>query len=1078
MGVHKNTAAFVATVCVLVLVPVGFLVYLYHTVTGETAVRIERGAIERIIASESPVYYDDGKTPIGMFFEKTHRKYIRFREIPKVFVKALVATEDHNFFSHHGVDVKAVLRALVANVRAGRVVQGGSTITQQTAKNIFRREKRSYKAKLKELMQAFLLEREYSKEEIFEMYANQFFVTGYGKGLRIAAQYFFGKEVEDLDLVEAAFIAGSFKGPNRYNPFIKATEEEKREARRLAKLRKDHVLSSMAELDFITDSQLRDARAREVPFKEGTITYRLNVVLGYVRDQLDSDYFRSVLREQGVDNIATSGIGIYTSIDKDIQSATLESLRTHLPVIDVRLSGWNRTEPGALGLSRAGGGLPFMCRITQIEPGGHEPRMVVAWDNGGGIIEYNGLRPMGDAWLKWKRGPWASFDTSHLPEFLSLFRVGELVPVRFMKSPDAAADTLLVLTRVPELEGGAVVLHRGMLKAMVGGYMDRFFNRAVDAKRQLGSVFKPFVYTAALQLKWNTLDPLPNRRDLYRFEDTSYVPRPDHTPEHKRVSMMWAGVKSENLATVWMLYHLTDQLTLSEFRTVTDAVGLGRREGESYTAYKMRIRDTHGVVVDDEALREAAFEEAKNAVRSDVIFGARGRYDEMLETFDMVRYRVDRSRNRARPSELGELVRFDFSVLASLNGRMTTRWDRMERALAASGEGGGDPGRTLPPGALEGFYRIGTPGREDMVAYFEQPDHAVAASAVPLTAGWLAARSRPLAVGDIRIDGIVSSRILDQLAKHTGRVFERLAQQNRYDLGVLSMVRDFRTLVNLSYVRYLCREMGIHSPLEPALSLPLGPHSISILEAARAYHTIMTGKTYPLPGGEAGMVPVITRIVDREGVVLWEYTPAPKTVLSPRVTALVGEILRNVVENGTGRAANKAVRFVLEPDENLSVPIPSYGKTGTSNRFTNSSFVGFVPGPDEATGRLDTHEGYVIAGYVGYDDNRPMKSEHTTVYGASGALPLWVDTANAVVKSRRWQDLFNPADLIFTPEAVHVSRSSLRKVPVSAGSGLPAGADSSGLSGEGMREVFADVEDRGGSPVLKRAFEPMGGRTE
>ena len=116
-----------------------------------------------------------------------------------------------------------------------RSFRGGSTITQQTAKNVFRREtRRSYKAKFKELIQAFLLERRYSKEEILEMYANQFFVTGYGKGLGIASQYFFAKDARDLDLVEAAFIAGSLKGPNRYNPFIKTGEKEKQRALKLA----------------------------------------------------------------------------------------------------------------------------------------------------------------------------------------------------------------------------------------------------------------------------------------------------------------------------------------------------------------------------------------------------------------------------------------------------------------------------------------------------------------------------------------------------------------------------------------------------------------------------------------------------------------------------------------------------------------------------------------------------------------------------------------------------------------------------------------------------------------------------
>ena len=198
---------------------------------------------------------------LGVFFDKTHRRYIEYKSIPPYFVKALVATEDKTFFTHPGFDIKAIVRAMIANYRAGRIAQGGSTLTQQTAKNIFTREKRSYQAKLKELMEALLLERQYSKEEILEMYINQFFVTGIGRGLRIAAQYFFDKEAEDLDLVECAFIAGSIKSPNRFNPFTKRTEAEKREAKRLSRQRKDHVLSNMLEMNFITRGGIRAGQA-------------------------------------------------------------------------------------------------------------------------------------------------------------------------------------------------------------------------------------------------------------------------------------------------------------------------------------------------------------------------------------------------------------------------------------------------------------------------------------------------------------------------------------------------------------------------------------------------------------------------------------------------------------------------------------------------------------------------------------------------------------------------------------------------------------------------------------------------
>ena len=154
--------------------------------------------------------------------------------------------------------------------------------------------------------------------------------------------------------------------------------------------------------------------------------------------------------------------------------------------------------------------LPFLCRISDVNPDPEEPFLIVSWDQGGGIIDYDGLQPVGEAWLKWKLGEWALFDRGHIKSFLKLFRVGDLVPVKFLDAQTPGGQARLALSFIPEMEGGVVVLHKGMMKAMVGGFFNQFFNRAVDAKRQLGSIFKPIVYTAALQLKWNSLDELTN----------------------------------------------------------------------------------------------------------------------------------------------------------------------------------------------------------------------------------------------------------------------------------------------------------------------------------------------------------------------------------------------------------------------------------------------------------------------------------------------------------------------------------------------------------------------------------------
>lgn len=1063
--------------CAIVIIPSFFLGYVYYSVTLDASTRIERGVIDRIIASESHVFYDDGITPIGAFFEKVHRKYILYEDIPKAFVKALIAAEDKNFFDHTGFDPKAIVRALVANLRAGKVIQGGSTLTQQTAKNIFRREKRSYMAKLRELMQAFLLEREYSKQEILEMYANQFFVTGYGKGLRIAAQYFFDKNAKDLDLVESAFIAGSVKGPNRYNPFIKKSEAERKKARQLAKSRKDYVLGNMHRMNFITRAQYRKAKDREVPFRRGEITFKLNVILDYIREQLESDYFERILKEQGIENPATSGISIYTSINKQIQEAALTSLRRHLPLIDVKLTGYDGNQMPdvkkrliAGGVNKSEDSLPFLAQITQIDPDSENAHLVVSWEGGGGIIGYEGLKPIGEAWLKCKAGNWAQFEKTHVRSFLERLRVGDWVPLQFMGASGNDDEKKLTLSKVPELEGALVVLQGGMVKAMVGGFFNRFFNRAVDAKRQLGSIFKPIVYTAALQLRWNILDPLQNVRDVFQFQDTAYIPRPDHEPDSESVSMAWAGTKSENLATVWLLYHLTDQLNMSEFRQVVQLLGLGRREDETYPQYRERIRDRHGIVVNEEALMESAFETSKQAVESDVIFSG---HEEILETLHRLHFDIESEKITEQGPEISRILRFSFQRLQTLNRRMERQFQETQRLLELHDRNYSPYLKESLDQSLRHFYRTVGNDRSTRIVYTESPEFSAATPLVPLTPESMTTGAFSQQSEAVWVDGLITSEVLHELQSNLEKNFERLIALDRYDLEVLSRVRDFRTLVNLSYVVYLSKQLGISTKLEPVLSFPLGPNSISIIEAATAYQTIATGHAYALSSEYgAEMSPIITRIVDREGETLWEHRPKPKKVISKRVSRLVREILRNVMETGTGRTARDAVQV-------FDVPVPSFGKTGTANRFTNSSFVGVVPGANETTSELDIERAYVIASYVGYDDNRPMKGQHVSIYGASGAMPLWIDTANAIVNRPEYRERLQPADLVFNPFSGSLShREGFKAVPVSPVTGLPRESFPGRGGAMSGPKVLADVEDDGVTLRLMRRLEPIEGEKD
>jgi penicillin-binding protein 1A len=1073
---NKYFKIFIITSFILAL-PSVLAIYFYVQVRQECAERIQKGAIDSVIASESPVYYDDGKTPIGVFFDKTHRKYVRYAEIPRIFIKALLATEDRHFFEHGGFQLFSLLRALVANLRAGKVVQGGSTITQQTAKNIFKREERSYLAKLKELIQARLLENTYSKEEILEMYVNQFFVTGLGKGLGIAARYYFDKDVKDLDLVESAFIAGSLNAPNRYNPFIKKTQAEKDAALQLAENRKKDVLERMRRLNFITPAQYKEGLSRQIPFHEGKVAFDLNVILDYVREQLDSDFFKQILNAQGIENIATSGIKIYTSINREVQEAAVDSLRSHLPLLETRLTGLASPAQGGgaakgEGFTRSAEGLPFLARVTHVDK--TKECLVVSWDDGGGVIEKAGLALMAAAWERSKGASEKKLGALEL--FLHNFHPGDVVSVRFAENGHDTDARTLLLTRDPELEGAVIVLHEGKLKAMAGGFSNRFLNRALDAKRQLGSIFKPLVYAAALQLKWNTLDPLMNVRDMFQFQNTAYTPRPDHEPLSQAVSMAWAGVKSENLASVWLLYHLTDHLNLSEFRMVADSVGLARKDTESYQEYQTRIRDQYGVVVDKRALASAAFEASKEAIVSDLIFDG---FQELLPSVRRLHFTLDPDSIGSDVDSRSEILRFDFEHLQGLNARMK---EKVEQLPGLVGEAMTESSPAVLESltqALRGFYvDAGTAGRTRLI-FSEAPSLELLQSAVPLTSEHLFKTFQSIDAKKVWLEGILPSDVIDILAQSQDRLLEQFQHAKPYDMEILRRVRDFRVLVNLSYVVQLARRLGVDTQLAPVLSFPLGSNAITIAEATIAYQTLLTGNRFPLGGGsdqDAQMIPIIMRITDREGETLWAYTPEPRKVISPEVSAMVSEILRMAVDQGTGSQARGAVKIRFEGDEGrFSIPVPAFGKTGTANRFTNSSFVGLIPGPDPGSGLLSTEAGYTVGCYVGYDDNRPMKSDRFAIYGASGALPLWIDTATAIVNQPGYKKTLQPADLVFEAWPVVEKVPNLSHIPVSRQTGLPLRARQQDADPQTVLMGALLEKDETGYPILRRIFEPTGG---
>lgn len=1002
---------------------VAVLVWLVVADPGDT---VDREQIKRILAVESPVYYRDGLNLVGVFFQDDHRRYVPYREIPPDFVNALLAAEDNGFFSHYGIDWQAIVRATLANLKAGRVVQGGSTITQQTAKNLFKRKDRSLLAKIKELLYAWRLEYNFSKEDIFEFYANQFYVSGNGRGLGVAARYYFDKPVAELDTLECAFIAASVKRPNFYNPFIQKSDEAAARARREAKVRTAYVLDQMLRLGLIAAESHQANIAREIPFRQGRFSYALNTILDLVREGLAEPEVVEALSRHGVDNVATSGIRIITTVEQDIQEAAVAALRRTLSRLDVQLRGYDHRAiqqvyaAGNLGLdSEPRPGAFLVGRVAAVEGKGKAPVVRVSLDRDlesvDGFIDRAGLLSLANSLARYQQQRWAEASNADLAALVGELGVGDLVLVSVRGREAESGQWLFDLEKLPELQGGVLAMREGAIRAMAGGMENRHYNRAIAARRSMGSVMKPLVYAAALQLGWNSADLLNNRRNFFVYQNLAYFPRPDHDSPHDRVSMSWAGALSENLASVWLLYHLCDHLPPSRFAEVTEQLGLAPRADESYQVYLARIRDKMGVVVDRNALLRTAFEQAVELVEADLLFAGRADEYEALRHFryglgfDRFQAEVEREFAGAAGSDAEE-GRLRLAILKNHNFLRFQGLRHNLREMAA---------RAAISGRPVGLFH--DPAK-DRYVYAEEGHKP----------GWRPVDGRKLeaaltAAGDperfweeVMVEGVVRATTIDLVAAAIDEEYRRLSAVPAYSPEVLYQVRDFRVLVALNYLIGMGRVLGIESPLEPVLSFPLGSNVISLLEVTRAYEALQHGKLYRDESAAGGSAPlIIERIEHSDGEVIYQPERAPQQVYDPRIALAVSDILHNVVRHGTGRSAYNFIRLrssVPAQQEHLAeldLRLPIFGKTGTSNRFTNAAFAGFLPDPADDHS-LSPVSGYALSAYVGFDDNRPMVRRSTRISGALGALPVWARLADAIFYHRDYPAGLDLADFAFS----------------------------------------------------------------
>ncbi len=418
------------------------------------------------------VYAGDG-TLIGEFSDE-RRIYVSYDQIPTTVIQAFLAAEDRNFFQHGGIDVSGIGRATlknVFNVISGRRLEGGSTITQQVAKNILLTSESSLNRKLKEAILASRLEATLSKEQILELYLNEIFLGYRSFGIASAAYNYFGKSLGQLTPDEAAFLAALPKGPNNYHP--------KRHPG-AAKGRRDWVLGEMEQNGWLTEAQLTEARAR--PLATRNAPQRA--------DYQDADFFVEEARRQASANprfgeqLRAGGFYMRTTLDPTLQTAARQALMQGLENYD-RRHGWR----GAWGTTDFAEGWQAEALRQQKTPPERRGWQAAAVDSvSGNTVRIRTARDDARGTLLAADAAWANANRP--------LKRGDLIFVEERNGQYALKQT-------PRVNGALVAIEpqSGRVLAMVGGYSYALssFNRATQAKRQPGSAFKPIVYATALE---------------------------------------------------------------------------------------------------------------------------------------------------------------------------------------------------------------------------------------------------------------------------------------------------------------------------------------------------------------------------------------------------------------------------------------------------------------------------------------------------------------------------------------------------------------------------------------------------
>ena len=555
---------------ILILLPVQIFLGIYLYFSAEIPSPEEVSEVDLQIPLK--IYTADGKL-IGEYGE-IHRTKLEFNEIPEIFVQAFLAAEDSDYFTHTGVDLFSLIRATYQFLREGEIVSGGGTITMQVARNYVLTKDRTFERKLKEIFAAFKIDFYFTKEEIFELYVNQIFLGNRAYGIAAAADIYYGKALSDLSLPQVAMIAGLPKAPSKINPLINP---------RKALNRRNWVLGRMRDLNYINEEDFFKARNTPITASFTGVTPEVDA------DYLAEEIRQYIINEYGL-NSYKEGYQVVSTINSNFQASARKAVEKGIEEYE-RRHGFEKPENyqalipdlfknrsdffysffydpkeflDEFGIeldtkNPFSNVMRFLERLSKFKNLNPSLVLSVKKDTLVLIDELGKIQKIYLSKLKYPIRPKINENRKDkkLTDFKDFFNLGDLI---WASNPNEIEQSIALH---PKVQSALVSIDpsNGDVLAMVGGYNFNAsqFNRATQAKPQLGSTFKPFLYAAAFENGFNPASVINDAPIVFEDKNLEDVWRPKNSGGifYGPTRLREALVQSRNVVSVRLLQELS-----------------------------------------------------------------------------------------------------------------------------------------------------------------------------------------------------------------------------------------------------------------------------------------------------------------------------------------------------------------------------------------------------------------------------------------------------------------------------------------------------------------------------------------